>query len=99
MVVQPQYGFQGADEGAPGLPVRSRRVGERGGGDNGEPPGDLAAAGAGEQALVLDVDARVGEGSGESFGEVLQLVGGFGAGAGGQVQVVQLVDFTDRRSS
>lgn len=30
--------------------------------------------------------------AGSPFGEVLQLVGGFGAGAGGQVQVVQFVD-------
>jgi hypothetical protein len=44
------------------------------------------------KALILDVDARVGEGGRQPFGEVLQLVGGFGARAGGQVQVVQLID-------
>ena len=57
-----------------------------------EPAGDLAAAGAGEQPGALDVDAGVDEGGGDALGEVLQLVGDLGAGAGGEVEVVDLVD-------
>ena len=40
----------------------------------------------------FDVDAGVDERRGQPFGEVLQLVGHLGAGAGGQVEVVQLID-------
>ena len=39
----------------------------------------------------FDVDAGVDERGRQPFGEVLQLVGHLGAGAGGQVEVVQLI--------
>ena len=46
MLVQPQGVFQGGDQALP-----FGGVGERGRGDQGEPAGDLLAAGAGEQPL------------------------------------------------
>ena len=69
-------------------------VGERVGRDDGEPSGDLTAAGAGEQALGFDLDSGVDERGGQPFGEVFELVGDLGAGAGGQVEVVDLIDET-----
>jgi hypothetical protein len=66
-------------------------VGERRRGDQGEPSGDLASPDSGEQALRLDLDPVVRERHGQPFSEVLQLIGGLGAGAGSQVQVVDLV--------
>ncbi|MGH3224064.1 MAG: hypothetical protein ACRDPY_36190, partial [Streptosporangiaceae bacterium] len=48
------------------------------------------------QPVALDVDAGVDEGGGDPFGEVLEHVGGLGARAGGEADVVDLIDFTDR---
>jgi hypothetical protein len=62
------------------------------GGDCGEPAGDLAAADAGEQASGLDLDAGVDEGCADPLCELLQLVGGLGAAARVQGDVVDLVD-------
>jgi hypothetical protein len=56
VLVQAQGVFEGDDQA---LPFAGRREGD--GGDEGEPAGDLPAADAGEQALVLQVDARVDE--------------------------------------
>ena len=55
-------------------------------------PAIWLAAGAGEQALALDVDARVDERGGDALGEVLQGVGYLGAVAGGELEVVDLID-------
>ena len=84
--------FQSGDQRPPLRALLGGAVGERGGGDDGEPAGDLAAADAGEQALRLDIDAGIDERGRQPFGEVLQLVGHLRAGAGGQVEVVQLID-------
>jgi hypothetical protein len=78
--VQPQAVFQGGDQAAP-LGV----AGERPGPDHPEPPCDLLAAGAGEQAAPLEADPGVDEGGRDALGEILEGVGGFGAVAGGQV--------------
>jgi len=43
-------------------------------------------------ALAGQVDAGVGEGAGDALGEVLEGVGDLGALAGGQLQVVDLID-------
>ena len=94
VAVQPQRVFEGGDQA---LPLAGER--EREGGDEGEPAGDRASAGAGEQALALDVDARIDERCGDALGEVLQRVGYLCAAAGGELEVVYLVDFTDRRST
>jgi hypothetical protein len=67
--------------------------------DHGEPAGDLLAAGARQQPGALDVDPGEHEGGGDALGEVLQRVGGLGAGPGGDVEVVYFIDFTDRRES
>jgi hypothetical protein len=96
VVAQAQSGFQCGDQRAPGVALFDGAVGERVGVDQGEPAGDLAAADACEQADGVQFDSGVGERGRESFGEVLELVGDLGAGAGGQVEVVDLVDFTDR---
>ena len=91
MLVQPQRGVQGGDQRPPLLPLGAGAVGERGGRDDGEPAGDLPAPGAGEQPGGLHVDARVGERGRQPLGEVFQLVRHLGPGAGGQVEVVQLI--------
>ncbi|WP_035956759.1 hypothetical protein [Parafrankia sp. EUN1f] len=91
VVVQAQGLLECGDEGFPLV-----GVGERGCFDQAVAAGDLPAAGAGEQAVAFDVDASEDEGRGDALGEVLQRVGDLGAGAGGQGQVVDLVDFTDR---
>jgi hypothetical protein len=52
------------------VPVRAllgSAVGERDRRDDGEPPSDLAAAGAGEQSLCLDFDAGIDECRGQPF--------------------------------
>nr|WP_261987302.1 hypothetical protein [Actinomadura sp. HBU206391] len=67
-------------------------VGERVGRDDGEPPGNLPAARPGEQALGFDLDPGIDKRGREPFGEVLQLIGDFGAGASGQGNVVDFVD-------
>ena len=72
---------------------------ERAGADQHAAAGDLLAAHPGEQPGPFDVDAGVGERRREVLGEVLQVVGHVFPGAGGQVQVVDLIDFTDRRES
>lgn len=59
--------------------------------------GELRAGGAGEQGGGGDVDTRVHECRRDPLGEVFEEAGGFGAGA--RVEAVDLVDFTDRRSS
>ena len=94
---EPQGLLEGGDEGVPVLPLGLGAVAERRGGDGGEPGGDLPAADAGEQPDPFNVDAGVDEGDREPLGEVLQLVGGLGPGAGGQVQVVDLIDLSRRR--
>jgi hypothetical protein len=96
VAVQPQRLLERGDQRLPLLALCCVPVGEGVAGDHAEPPGDLLAAGPGEQATALDVDARVDEGGRDALGQVLQLVGRVGAGAGGEVQVVDLVDFTDR---
>jgi len=45
---------------------------------------------------VFHVDAGVDEGGGEPLGKVLEGVGDFGAGAGAELEIVDLIDFTDR---
>ncbi len=92
VVAQAQGLLEGGDQGLPLLPLGGGGVAEGCGGDGGEPAGDLPAAGAGEQSDPFDVDAGVDERGGQPLGEVLQLVGDLGAGSGGQVEVVQLVD-------
>lgn len=64
--------FEGGDEGPPVLPLTVGAVGERPGGDGGEPAGDLFAAGAGEQVGPLDVDAGVDKRGGDPLGEVFE---------------------------
>jgi hypothetical protein len=91
VAVQPQAVFEGGDQGGPFL-----AEGERPGADEAEPPGDLLAAGAGQQPGAFQADPRIDEGGGDPLGEVLQRVGGFGVGPGGGVEVVQFIDFTDR---
>jgi hypothetical protein len=98
VVVQPEQAFQGGDQRSPGGALFGGAVGERRRGDEGEPAGDLPASDAGEQALGFDLDAGVDERRGQPFGEVFELVGDLGAGAGGEVEVMDLVDFTDRGS-
>jgi hypothetical protein len=63
--MEAEQGFQGGDQGAPLLALLDGAVGERGGRDDGEPAGDLAAADSGEQALGLNLDAGVNEGGGQ----------------------------------
>jgi hypothetical protein len=93
VAVQPERVFEGGDQA---LPFGGEQ--EREGGDEGEPAGDLASAGAGEQAFALDVDAGVYERGGDALGEVLQGVGYFGAAAGGELEVVYPMGFSDRRT-
>jgi hypothetical protein len=45
---------------------------------------------------TLDVDSGVYECGGQVLGEVFEVIGHVLTGAGGQVQVVDLIDFTDR---
>ncbi len=87
MAVQAEAVFQGGDQRGPVL-----AAGERGGPDHAEAPGDLLAAGAGKETGTLDVDAGVDEGGGDPLGEILEHVGGFRAGPGGEADVVDLVD-------
>ena len=94
MAVQAQQGFQSGDQRPPLVALVAGAVGERRGGDEGEPAGDLAAADTGEQALRFDIDPGIDERGRQPFGEVLQLVGHLRAGAGGQVEVVDLIDQT-----
>jgi hypothetical protein len=91
VAVQPQGGLQRRDQLGPFLPV-----GERAGADQLAAPGELAAAGAGEHPAPLDVDPGVDEGRGQVLGEVLQVVRQVLPGRGAVVEVVDLVDFTDR---
>jgi hypothetical protein len=67
-------------------------VGERAGGDQGEPAGDLGAASPGQQAGFLDVDAGIDESGRQALGEVLEGVSDFGAVAAGERDVVEFVD-------
>lgn len=76
VLVQAQSVFEGEDQP---LPFTGQRQGQRG--DEGETPGDLPAADAGEQALVFQVDTRVDERGGQALGEVLQGVRYFRAAA------------------
>ncbi len=92
MMVQAQSLFQSGHHGGPLL-----LVGERDGRNHAEPSGDLLTSGAREQPFPLDVDAGVDERRGDPFREVFELVGNLGPAAGGQVEVVDLVEFTDRR--
>lgn len=91
--VEPEGVLQGGDQSLP-----FAVVGQRGGGDQGEASGDLLSAGSGEQ-VAFDVDPGIDERRGDALGEVLQRVGDLGAGPGRQRDVVQFVDFTDRRNS
>ncbi|MFJ4858989.1 hypothetical protein [Streptomyces sp. NPDC088730] len=92
MLEQDQRAFQGPDQA---LPLGS--VGEGVGADEAEAAGDLFTADAGQGSL--DVDAGVDERRGDALGEVLEGVGDLGAVAAGQRDVVELVGFTDCRSS
>jgi len=85
------------DGGDQAPPLAGERERQRG--DEGEPAGDLASPDAGEQALAFQVDPCINKGSRDPFGQVLEGVGYFGAAAGGQLHVVDLIDFTDRRES
>ena len=67
VAVEPQRAFESGDESDPFL-----AGGERGGRDQGEPAGDLIAAGAGQQCPAVQADARVDEGDRQPFGEVFQ---------------------------
>ena len=78
------------ERGDQALPLIGERERQRG--DEREPAGDLASPDAGEQALALQVDPRVDERGRDPFGEVLEGVGDFGAAAGGQLHVVDLID-------
>jgi hypothetical protein len=91
VAVQPQAVLQRGDQRGPLLVLA-----ERAGADDAEPADDLFPAGAGQQPGAVQADSRVEEGGRDPFGEVLQGVGGFCASAGGGVEVVELVDFTDR---
>ena len=91
VVVQPQGRLQGRDELGPFV-----AVGERAGADQLAAAGELAAAGAGEYPAALDVDPGVDEGRGQVLGEILQVVGQVFPGGGAVVEVVDLIDFTDR---
>src|SRR5216683_3082902 len=92
VAVQAEAVFQGGDQPGPGV-----AAGERAGPDHAEAPGDLLAAGAGQQPGALDVDAGVDERGRDPLGEVLEHVGCLGAGTGGEADVVDLIHFTDRR--
>src|SRR5438132_5237022 len=87
VAVQPQAVLQCSDQRGPLLVLA-----ERGGADDAGPAGDLFPAGAGQQPGAVQADSRVGKGGRDPLGEVLQGVGGFGAGTAGGVEVVQLVD-------
>jgi hypothetical protein len=50
----------------------------------------------GEKPTAFDVDAGEHECGRDVFGEVFEVIGHVRSGAGGQVEVVDLVDFTDR---
>jgi hypothetical protein len=91
MAVQPQGGLQRGDQLGPFLPV-----GERAGADQLAAPGELPAAGAGEHPGPFDVDPGVNKGRGQVLGEVRQMVGQVLPGRGAVVEVVDLIDFTDR---
>ncbi|WP_432991617.1 hypothetical protein [Dactylosporangium sp. CA-233914] len=62
VMVQAQRLLQGGDQALP-----FRGVGKRHGLDQGEASSDLPAAGAGEQALALDINAGVDERGGNAF--------------------------------
>jgi hypothetical protein len=96
VAVPPQGLLERGDQCLPLLALDGRAIGEGLAGDHAEPAGDLLAAGSGEQSAALDVDACVDEGCRDPSGQVLQLVGCVGVGAGGQVQVVDLAGFADR---
>ena len=87
-----QQGLQNGDQRTPLPALGAGAIGKGRGRDDGEPAGDLAAAHTGEQALHLQIDAGINECGRQPFGEVLQLVGHLRPGAGGQIQVVQLID-------
>jgi hypothetical protein len=59
----------------------------------------LPAANTGEQPGLLDVDPGIDERRGQMLREIFEVVGEFLARDGGVVEQVDLVDFTDRRSS
>ena len=67
MGVQAQQGLQRGDQCPPLLALGAGAVGEGRGTDDGEPPGDLAAADTGEQALRFDIDAGIDEGGRQPF--------------------------------
>jgi hypothetical protein len=54
VAVEPQGAFQGGDEGGPFL-----AGGERAGGDEGEPAGDLVAPGTGQQGPAVQSDPGI----------------------------------------
>jgi hypothetical protein len=94
VAVQAQQGFQSGDQRTATARVwGAGAVRKGGGGDDGEPAGDLAAADTGEQALSFDIDAGIDEGGRQpvrrsiSADRTPQR-----AVAGGQIQVVQLID-------
>ncbi len=80
------------DESAPVFALRGAAVGERVGGNSGEAAGDLAAADAGKQACMFDVDSGVDECRRDALGEVFQLIGDLCTRSGGQRNVVDLID-------
>lgn len=89
---QAQGVFQGRDECLPCLLVGGGVVLERPGGGEAVASGDLAAAASGEQAGSLDFDSGQDEGRRDAFGQVLDLVGCFGADPGGARGLAVLPD-------
>ncbi len=92
VVPQPQCALQVDDQLEPRLPLLGGAVGQWVVAQEFEAPGELLPAGADQQRGGVDVDAGVDERRGDTFAQVLDLVGGLGAGAGAGVQQVDVVD-------
>ena len=89
--MQTQGAFHGGDKLSPLL-----GIGECAGVDHPATAGQLPSPSAAEQPGAFHFDPGVNECRREMFGEVLQVVGQFLAGACVQVEVMDFVDFTDR---
>ncbi|MET9386255.1 hypothetical protein ABZY09_35650 [Streptomyces sp. NPDC002928] len=99
VTMQAQSVFERGDQTPPVLPLCTGAVGERFGVCDGVASCDLLSPDAAEQAAGGDVDAGQYAGGGDALGQVFELVGGFGPGLRREVEVVDLVVFTDRRNS